>query len=178
MDAEAEFEALYRAHCGALRSFVHRRVSGDGADEIVAEVFVAAWRRMDDVPEDGLVWLFGIARGLIANRRRSDHRRQALHDRLAATAVTRIDPGPDARAAEIDAVLLAFASLSERDQELLRLIAWEGLKPAQVATVLGITSSLVSLRLHRARHRFAQALARNEPTESHPDTPSPTEVFR
>jgi RNA polymerase sigma-70 factor (ECF subfamily) len=133
MDAEAQFEALYRAHCGAVRSFVHRRVSSDGADEIVAEVFVAAWRRMDDAPEDGLVWLFGIARGLIANHRRSHHRRQALQDRLATTAVTRIDPGPEHRAAEIDAALVAFASLSERNQELLRLIAWEGLARAQVA---------------------------------------------
>jgi DNA-directed RNA polymerase specialized sigma24 family protein len=73
--------------------------------------------------------------------------------------------------------LRALVTLNERDRELLRLIAWEGLEHGQVADVLGINPRLLSLRLHRARRRFVQALAHDESAESRSDTKSPTEVF-
>ena len=69
MDPRARFEAMYRAHAGAVRSFVHRRVSAGVADDVVADVFVIAWRRLQEAPGDELPWLLAIARGVLANRR-------------------------------------------------------------------------------------------------------------
>jgi DNA-directed RNA polymerase specialized sigma24 family protein len=54
----------------------------------------------------------------------------------------------------------ALASLSAADQEVLRLVAWEDLPNHQIAEVLGITANAVAIRLHRARARFTDALAR------------------
>jgi DNA-directed RNA polymerase specialized sigma24 family protein len=99
MDSRARFEALYRAHCGAVRSFAHRRVSSAVADDVMADVFALAWRRLDKAPGDELSWLLGIARGVLANRRRCDARQQALRDRLAANAVPAI-PGTHRTALE------------------------------------------------------------------------------
>jgi RNA polymerase sigma-70 factor, ECF subfamily len=149
---------MYRAHCGAVRAFVHRRVPPEAADDVVSEVFVAAWRRLEQAPQDELPWLFGIARGVMANRRRAEARRNALHERLAANAVIEVAPGPERRVGE-SGLLQALASLSERDQEVLRLVAWDGLDRARAAAVLGITTGLFSLQLHRARRRLARALA-------------------
>ncbi len=86
---------MYRAHSGAVRSFVHRRARPAVADDVVAEVFVLAWRRLDQAPGDELAWLLGIARGVLANRRRGDARQQALHDRLAAGTVRGVELEPE-----------------------------------------------------------------------------------
>jgi RNA polymerase sigma-70 factor, ECF subfamily len=64
------FEALFRDHAGAVRVYAARRAGLGDADDVVAEVFVIAWRRIDDLPEDPLPWLLGVARRVLANRRR------------------------------------------------------------------------------------------------------------
>ena len=104
MDSRARFEALYRAHCGAVRSFVHRRVRSAAADDVLAEVFVLAWRRLDEAPGDELPWLLGIARGVLANRRRGQARQQALRDRLAASAVAGPQDAPEDGGLDADAL--------------------------------------------------------------------------
>lgn len=48
--------------------------------------------------------------------------------------------------------------LSEDDQELLRLVAWEELARDEIALVLGISRASVRVRLHRARKRLAEQL--------------------
>lgn len=66
MDVTAErdalFSALFRAHHGAVRRYVTRRAWPDAVDDVVAETFLAAWRRLDDVPADPLPWLLTAAR--------------------------------------------------------------------------------------------------------------------
>lgn len=116
-----------------------------------------AWHRFGEAPDDELPWLFGIARGVIANWRRGEARRQALHERLAATAVVDVQPGLEPDAGESD-VLRALASLGEHDQEVLRLVAWDGLDRARAAQVLGISTAVFAVRLHRARRRLVRAL--------------------
>lgn len=177
VDSRVRFEAMYRAHCGAVRAFVHRRVPSDAADDVVADVFVTAWRRLDQAPEDERAWLFGIARGVLANRRRGEARRQALEARLVATGVSTFDPGPEWRSGE-SALARALVALSDRDQEVLLLVAWDGLDRRRAARVLGISASLFSLRLHRARRRLARAFAAQEVAEQRPGPQSSLEVTR
>lgn len=172
----ARFEAMYRAHCGAVRGFVHRRVPSEAADDVVSDVFVAAWRRLEHAPEDELPWLLGIARGVIANRRRGDARREALRGRLAAVAVVEVERAPEPRAGH--GLREALVSLSERDQEVLRLVAWDGLDRARAARVMGVSASVFSLRLHRARRRLARALAERQSEGQRADDQSSLEVTR
>jgi hypothetical protein len=54
---EQRLESLHREHAGAVRAYVRRRIGRDEADEIVADVFVVAWRRIEDVPGEARTWL-------------------------------------------------------------------------------------------------------------------------
>lgn len=157
VEPQAQFEQLYRAHADRVHAYALRRTTPGAADDVVAEVFLVVWRRLHRVPEEPLPWLLGVARKVLANRRRADSRAAALHERLA-------DPGSRRYALPVspevdDRVHRALAGLGERDRELLLLIAWEGLRVSEAAEVLGVRSNTLSVRLHRARQRLARALA-------------------
>jgi RNA polymerase sigma factor (sigma-70 family) len=154
LDRRARFEALFAEHAAAVRAYARRRTDPTSADDVVSDVFVVAWRRLDDVPPDALPWLLACARRVLANQRRSARRRIALIDRLDRRS-ERGAVSPDTG----DALLgRALGMLSERDREVLLLIAWEGLDRARTAAVLGCSLPAVSARLHRARSRLAAAL--------------------
>jgi RNA polymerase sigma-70 factor, ECF subfamily len=158
MDAQARFDALYREHAGEVRRYVRRRWDAQSADDVVADVFVVAWRRLADVPDDPLPWLLGVARRMLANRRRGDAREHTLRDRIRSEQFTAAVPsGADAPPAG-EEVWTALRALSERDREALLLVAWEGLSTARAARVLGVRANTFAARLYRARRRFAHAL--------------------
>jgi RNA polymerase sigma-70 factor (ECF subfamily) len=152
MGDRERFERMYRDHADRVHAYAWRRSNAATADEVVAEVFLVAWRRLDRVPGEPLPWLLGVSRRVLANRRRSIRRAAALQDRLQ-------EGFSPPQAGVVDhTVLGALATLGERDRELLLLIAWEGLSQAEAAEVLGIRRPAVATRLHRARQRLADAL--------------------
>lgn len=157
-EAERRFESIYLAHYPAVLSYVRRRTdSGDDAADAIAETFTTAWRRIGAVPlgDEALFWLYGVARRVLANQRRGESRRSALADRLRAELTAWAEPGVDGDHAEVRA---AFQRLSDDDRELLSLVGWEGLGPAEIAAVLDCSRGAVRLRLHRARKRLAREL--------------------
>jgi RNA polymerase sigma-70 factor (ECF subfamily) len=151
---DAEFEALWGDWHRHVLAYALRRADRALAEDVVAETFVIAWRRIDDVPDPPLPWLLGVARRVLANQRRGERRRGALVDRLRREPrpVAEPPPGEDGR------VLAALAALPEPDREALLLHAWEGLDHAAAGTVIGCSANAFAVRLHRARARFADAL--------------------
>jgi RNA polymerase sigma factor (sigma-70 family) len=167
-DDRERFERLYRENFRAVLRFAAMRIDPERAKDVAAETFLVAWRRLDDVPAEPRAWLLGVARKVIAGQFRSQTRRDALALRLEAE---RGEPDDLATTvADRDEVLAAFAALRERDREVLRLVAWDGLDAAEAAEVLGVTRLSFAVRLHRARRRLERAL---EP-ESHPAAPQKT----
>lgn len=168
-ERDAIFSTLFRAHEAAVRRYVTRRAWPDAVDDVVAETFLVAWRRLERVPADPLPWLLTTARQCVANHRRGALRGAALLERLGAEppgiAVDEL-----ARAAQRDAILRAFATLGETERELLMLTEWDGLTPARVAAVLGIGSPEARARIYRARRKLRRALR----TELDRPTPEPT----
>lgn len=151
---EGRFSRLHAEHFEAVRRYVWRR-DPSLADDVVAETFLIAWRRIDEVPTDARPWLIAVARNARLNARRSRRRQQAVATRLAEEAPSALTaPGDHA---DIGA---ALAKLSANDREILLLSAWDDLDRSGIATVLGCSKANVSLRLHRARRRFSDALAR------------------
>jgi RNA polymerase sigma-70 factor (ECF subfamily) len=154
---EDRFSALFRGHHGAVRNYVLRRCWPDAVDDIVAETFLIAWRRLEKVPRDPLPWLLTTARNCLANHRRGALRGDALLARLSVE--------PDAAPDELDrrdqrrAVLRAFAALSDPERELVMLCDWDGLAPRQIAASLGLTAAETRARLYRARQKLRAALA-------------------
>jgi RNA polymerase sigma-70 factor (ECF subfamily) len=144
------FEEIYGAHREAVEAYVRRRVSKDMVDDVVADVFVVCLRRIDDVPSPPLPWLYAVARKTLANERR---RRARIAP--AERAVAR-DPEPVGDSA----LAAAFAGLGERDREILRLVAWEGLSLREAGTVVGCSAVTTRVRYHRAKVRLAARLER------------------
>ena len=124
------FEGVYREHEPAVRRYAARRVPADRVDDVVHEAFLAAWRRLDDLPAQPLPWLLGVARNCVLHDRRSRARQGKLDERLSAQP--RELAAPAAGDPELAAALRA---LPARDRELLSLLAWDGLAVADAARV-------------------------------------------
>jgi RNA polymerase sigma factor (sigma-70 family) len=147
------FEELFGAYGADVVDYCGWRAgSASDAQDAVSEVFLTAWRRLDDVPggDGARVWLYATARRVMANQRRSTRRRAALAERLALTAPPHGPPGDP----QDSLVHEALGQLSPIDREVLLLSEWEGLSPAQIASVLGCPRVTARGRLHRARRWF------------------------
>jgi RNA polymerase sigma-70 factor (ECF subfamily) len=164
-DPDARFDELYRSAGSAVLAYATRRcTSREDALDVTAETFLVAWRRRTEMPtgpEDARAWLFGVARGCLANLARSDRRWQRLGQRLADNMDVTALPDParihEGRA-DTRQVRQALDALSADDRELVTLTTWEGLTPAQAGGVLGLTPTAARSRLHRARLRLRAAL--------------------
>jgi GDPmannose 4,6-dehydratase len=168
-----EFDAFYERHLPSISGYIRRRVLGEDAEDIVAQVFLVAWRRVTQIPappEDRL-WLFGVARRTVADYRRSTLRRKRLHDRFFQEST-----GPQT-VVSLDGSTrteMALDRLAQRDRDLLTMVAWDGLSHADIGEILGCSPNAVELRYRRARERFKEAFG---PLEVTPDRRSPTVRF-
>lgn len=158
IDEESRFRAVFTDTYRPLVAYARRRTSDwSEADDIVAEAYSVAWRRRTELPaENPLPWLYAVAANVLRNHRRSTGRRLRLVDKIEAQPA----PAPAADPADLDGAQLrsALASLSDDDQEVLRLVAWEGLSHAEVGVVLDCSTNAVGIRIHRARQRLLTAL--------------------
>ncbi|WP_328992897.1 RNA polymerase sigma factor [Kribbella sp. NBC_01245] len=165
-DQERRFRELFAGNSRELLGFALRRVgSPEDAADIVADTMLVAWRRIGDVPVDGTarLWLYGVARHVIANHRRGQTRRERLGERLRnqlaqCRPLAQVTPDPADAVDSTTVIRAAMAGLSEGDRELLMLTGWEGLDPREVAIVLGLPARTVRTRLHRARTRLRKSL--------------------
>ena len=158
---EARFREVYEATHDDLLRFLQRRVHHSHAEDVVAEVFLVAWRRLDDVPDrvaDARPWLFGVARATLLNHRRGEQRRDALAVRIAETTrLTGAFSYDDDVASRLD-LTKAWAQLSAAEQEAISLTVFEGLDSARAGTVLGCSAVAYRLRLSRARRSLRRHL--------------------
>ena len=136
---------------------------GHDAHDVVAETFLVAWRRWDEVPDPAIAWLLVTARQVMGNRQRSARRQHALAHRIALLDVVATSAGdtPEAATCRREA-LEQLASLSEQHREALLLVSWDGLTSDQAATVLGLRPAAFRRRVSRAR------AALDRPTDDRP----------
>jgi RNA polymerase sigma-70 factor, ECF subfamily len=153
------FEELFRRNYAPVRAYALRRAPRDVAQDVVAETFLVAWRRLDDVPDDALPWLYGVARRVLANERRSAGRRAALEQRVATAAVPGGTGDAGDRMGDAELLRAALAELSDHHREALMLVAWHGLTGARAARAAGCSPATFAVRLHRARAKLAARLA-------------------
>lgn len=175
LDPEGEFTAAYRDAYPYVLRFVRRRVEAGVVDDVVADVFTVAWRRWAAAPAEVRPWLFGIAHRVIAQDRRTRHRRSALQLRVASDlAHGASGQFADSADTSLD-VQRAWARLGLKDREAIALVAWDGLTGDQAARVLGVSRSAFAVRLSRARRRLRAAMQRDE-RPGEPVRPAPSEA--
>jgi RNA polymerase sigma-70 factor (ECF subfamily) len=142
-DRTTRFERVFRSQYPTVAGYVRRRADPGLVDDLVNEVFLVAWRRLDEVPEHPRPWLLAVARNVLGTHIRGARRTRALAE-----------------------VAAALAALRPKDCEALMLVTWEGLAPTEAAEVLGESAASFRVRLHRARSRFRKVLegeSRSEP---------------
>ncbi|MEV4759126.1 RNA polymerase sigma factor [Micromonospora sp. NPDC049559] len=161
-ERERRFRDLHERTYADLLRFVERRISPSEAEDVVATVFLTAWRRLDDVPEDARPWLFAVARRTMVNQVRGVWRRRALDVRVAAQGEPVEADGSAGTAVRLDLVR-AWRTLRPADREVLALAAFDDLTSEQAARVLGCRPTAYTTRLSRARKRLQAAL---EPTRA------------
>lgn len=160
-DAEGRFRVVFEATYSAVARYArHRGLSGADADDLVAGTYEVAWRRLDAVPggDGSLPWLLAVERNLLRNHWRKQSRERVALERLGP---------PEAGGSEIPTlswqeIRRGLDRLSDEDRELILLVAWDGLAPAQAAIALGLRPGAARTRLHRARARLAQLLEIDE----------------
>lgn len=152
------FRSLYNSTFNDIYAYAGRALAPDRSevDDVVAEVYLVAWRRIDELPQppQDRLWLFGVARNVVRNARRSSNRRLLLVDRIHRQPRPPIgSPEPS----DVD-VTGALRHLSPNEREVMQLVIWDGLSPTETAAVLNCSVNVVEVRLHRARRRLARRL--------------------
>jgi RNA polymerase sigma-70 factor (ECF subfamily) len=150
---------MFATHHDAVRRYVVRRQSGALVDDAVADTFLVAWRRLDEIPDGTLPWLLGVARRVLADQRRAVRRRRSLSERLHVDALAdRVTGDWEPPAGLTPQLASALVALTEHQREALLLVAWDELSAADAARVAGCTVAAFRVRLHRARQRVADRL--------------------
>jgi RNA polymerase sigma-70 factor (ECF subfamily) len=170
VSSEDRFRRVYAGNFEALLAYASRRVEQpDDAADVVAETFLVAWRRSADLPPDDEIrlWLYGVARRVLANHHRGGMRRERLGERLRQrlTPVPTRDPGSEVP--QRLAVRAALSRLNETDREVLLLTIWEDLQPWEVAEVIGVSPAAVRTRLSRARARLRELVGHDRDAPGH-----------
>lgn len=157
IEAQDRLAAMYDECAPRVYAYALRHCGSADADDVVAETFAVAWRRIDVVPEPAIGWLIVTARNVVAGRRRADRKHLDLA-RLAAESTHHNEPAAEEVAVRRRALLDALESLSEREREALLLTAWDGLDHAAAAAVAGCSTRAFRARLMRARARLTANL--------------------
>ena len=164
--SDARFVELYERFYRQVYAYCSRRTSADQVDDVVAEVFLIAWRKIDLVPRGSevLPWLYGVAYRVLANHWRSTSRRRKLSRKLSSIGYETPTPPHEVTVVghESRQVLAALESLKPIDREVLLLAAWEELPQADIAVVLHISVEAVRQRLYKAKKNLAKAYDRME----------------
>ena len=166
----ARFEDLFRRTRSDLLRYLARRAGNpEEAADLLADTYLIAWRRLEDIPagEKARLWLFGVARNLLKKRANRTWTTAVLAERLASelrAAQQVLEATPDERA---HVLLAALARLGEQDREILTLTAWEGLTPREIAAVLGMSPNRVRVRLHRVRVKLRRQARPAKPDTHH-----------
>ncbi|GAW50843.1 MULTISPECIES: RNA polymerase sigma factor [unclassified Nocardioides] len=174
------FALLYDRYAADIHRFVARRLGTGAAEDVTADVFLAAFRgrsRYDATRPTARPWLYGIAANLVGKHRRSEVRGlRALArtgtDPVAQSWVEQADERVTAQAHSAP-LARALADLSAGDRDVLLLVAWADLGYQEVADALGIPLGTVRSRLHRARCQVRAAL-----TDHHPHPHDTEEALR
>lgn len=141
-----------------LLHYFQRRVDQDAAD-LVAETMLTTWRRRSDLPVDGenaRMWMFGIARNVLANYQRGERRRHSLADSLR-----RETPPPHHEDSSDGLALRQLVDTLQAElAEVVTLAHWEGFTFVEIARLQGVPAATVRGRYRRAREVLYAALER------------------
>ena len=174
----AKFDALYRKYLAQVYSYaLYELADHHAAEDATERTFLRALAalprfrelaRPDDGPEASTfrVWLFRIARNVVANERRSRRRRPASSlDAVLGTGLTVADgvdlEGDAVTRDEVATALRAVRDLPDDRRRALLLRFVDEMSTAEIAGILGRSEGAVRVLIHRALGSVAHELGHN-----------------
>jgi RNA polymerase sigma factor (sigma-70 family) len=151
------FSVLWERHCVAVARYLARRVGGDLAEDLTAEVFVRGFRARGSYrpqTDSALPWLLGIASHLVGEHRRAERRRLKALELLAAAPEMVVHES----AGLAPGLVGELRRLPRVDRDTLLLVVWGELSYEEAATALGVPVGTVRSRIARARRRLMTSL--------------------
>jgi RNA polymerase sigma factor (sigma-70 family) len=175
LEEAGRFRSLYEEYQPDVLAYFLRRLPRDDAVDATADVFLIAWRRIEDVPSsaEARLWLFGVARNVLRNRQRSVRRRGRLWAKLSATR-GESEPLPETvvlRREEDRAMIAALDQLRPRDREVLKLRLWEEASFDDIAAVMNCSRHAAEQRYGRALRRLRSVTRRSGHGDMHGTSP-------
>jgi RNA polymerase sigma-70 factor (ECF subfamily) len=153
---------IYRQHADFVwRALLRFGIEPAHAEDVAHEVFLVVRRRLPDF--DGRAplrsWIYGIARGVAANARRSRIRAERRLQ-VVEPPPSPVTPEQAAQHAEAARLVTEFVeTLPPPQREVFVLVDIEGLRGPEVAHALGDNLNSVYSRLRLARGRFRRFVA-------------------
>ncbi|MEN8234188.1 MAG: sigma-70 family RNA polymerase sigma factor [Actinomycetota bacterium] len=159
------FEAMYHSTYPHIAAYCRRRLPIDDVDDTVAEIYTIAWNKRDQflAADSPLAWLHSVGYRVVSARYRSTKRDRSLREKLSHESRRQPDT-PEARAVlddEVERALALLYELAPRDQELIRLLAFEERSYDEIAAITGLPRSTVRSSLFRIRKRVRPFQDRN-----------------
>ncbi len=159
--ASRAIDDLYRAHGAEVYRYAYA-VLGNHADaeDVTQTTFLNAYRALEQgvKPRKPSNWLLTIASNAIKQRFRQEQarpRQVELDDRIASPGVSHDDEGDDPTVGEL---LTALSKSPPQQRHALVLREFEGRSYAEIAEILGVTTSALETLLFRARRSLAEEL--------------------
>ena len=150
----AQLQTIYRDRGQDLYAFAYRLTGSErAAEDVVHDTFLRALDgrcRLNVARGDLVLLLFGVVRNVAREQRRQAARHGASELPVQA--------GSSSQPEHVLAVRSALDALSPTDREVIVLSAYHGCSPREIATVLGSSSLVIRVRLHRARLRLRRLL--------------------
>lgn len=158
------YAALYARHVDSARATAHSHARNPSdVPDLVAEAFANV---LDAIQAGNgptvffRAYLLTTLRRLAAARRRDDQR-QLVVDDLETVLDVEVGKDPAVAAFERDVVARSFRDLPERWQAVLWYTEVDGMAPADVSSILGISANAVAALAVRAREGLKQAYLQN-----------------
>jgi RNA polymerase sigma-70 factor (ECF subfamily) len=163
---DARFAEFYNRFHRHVYAYCHRRTQAAAVEDAVADTFLTAWRKSDEIPpgDQALPWLYGVAHRVLTHQWRTAMRSQRLHEKLSSLGVTPTSLPEEVAMVRQEAsqILAALSALNATDREVLRLNAWEELTHDEIALVLDISVGAVRQRFHVAKKKLTDEYNRLE----------------
>lgn len=153
------FGVLYDRYIDRIYAYTLRETANPAvAEDIVSATFEKALDNLAAYRWRGTsfgAWLYKIARNEMRMYWRKQKWTIPLVDRFKVPSTVEQQAH---LSQQKDALDVALAQLSKRDQEVLRLSYFEELSHPEIAEILGCSNRNVAVRLHRALHRLRKQM--------------------
>lgn len=154
---DPRFRALFDAHHRTVQAYLLRRLPVADANEAVADVFLAAWRHIDEPRVDTTgSRLLRFAKNVVVDwRHLRTQVRLVVRDGASVPVVTGARDVQIVRHPDQEAVHEALSLLGDLDREIVQLVVWEGLAINEIGGIVGVSPRQVGRRYRSALGRLA-----------------------